>query len=76
MRRERRTTAGLLTPKKSNVAERAGTEAVQAEGVATAGEDRIGNAVDAVRDRFGDEAIVRGRGFGKTLRRQGPSKLD
>ena len=40
------------------------------------GEDRIGDALDAVRDRFGDDAIVRGRGFGKTLRRQGPSKLD
>ena len=51
-------------------------EATQAEGVAAAGEDRIGNAVDAVRDRFGDEAIVRGRGFGKTPRRQGPSTLD
>ncbi len=40
------------------------------------GEDRVGDALDAVRDRFGDDAIVRGRGFGKTLRRQGPSKLD
>ena len=42
---------------------------------ASVGEDRIGDAVDAVRDRFGDDAIVRGRSFGKTLRRQGPSKL-
>jgi len=45
-------------------------------GGASPGEDRIGDALDAVRDRFGDDAIVRGRGFGKTLRRQGPSKQD
>ena len=45
-------------------------------GGASPGEDRIGDALDAVRDRFGDDAIVRRRGFGKTLMRQGPSKLD
>ena len=45
-------------------------------GGASLGGDRVDDALDAVRDRFGDDAIVRGRGFGKTLRRQGPSKLD
>ena len=37
-------------------------------------DDRIDDALDAVRDRFGDDAIVRGRGFGTRLVRQGPSK--
>ena len=37
---------------------------------------RIDKALDAVRDRFGDDAIVRGRGFGVKLERQGPSKVD
>ena len=37
-------------------------------------EDRIDTALDAVRDRFGDDAIVRGRGFGTRLVRHGPSK--
>ena len=39
-------------------------------------EDRIDEALDAVREKFGDEAIVRGRGFGTKLVRQGPSKID
>ena len=38
--------------------------------------DRIDKAVDALRDRFGEDAIVRGRGFGTRLVRQGPSKDD
>ena len=39
-------------------------------------DDRIDDALDAVRDRFGDDAIVRGRGFGTRLVRQGPSKVE
>ena len=39
-------------------------------------EDRIDKALDAVRDRFGDDAIVRGRGFGTRLVRHGPSKVE
>ena len=45
-------------------------------GGASPNEDRIGDALDAVREKFGDGAIVRGRGFGTRLVRQGPSKLD
>ena len=41
--------------------------------VADSGIDR---ALDAVRDKFGDDAIVRGRGFGSKLRRQGPSNVE
>ena len=37
-------------------------------------DDRIDEAVDTLRDRFGEDAIVRGRGFGTRLVRQGPSK--
>ena len=44
-------------------------------GIAPA-EDRIDKALDAVRDKFGDDAIVRGRGFGTKLVRQGPSKVE
>ena len=39
-------------------------------------EDRIDKALDAVRDKFGDDAIVRGRGFGTKLVRQGPSQVE
>ena len=39
-------------------------------------EDRIDKALDAVRDKFGDDAIVRGRGFGTKLVRQGPSNVE
>ena len=38
--------------------------------------EKIDGALDAVREKFGDDAIVRGRGFGTTLVRQGPSKVD
>ncbi len=38
--------------------------------------DRIDDALDAVRDKFGDGAIVRGRGFGTKLVRRGPSKAE
>ena len=39
-------------------------------------QSRIDRAVDAVRDRFGDDAIVKGHGLGAKLVRQGPSKLE
>ena len=39
-------------------------------------ESKIDKVLDAVRDRFGDDAIVRGRGFGTRLKRQGLSKVD
>ena len=37
---------------------------------------KVDEVVDAVRERFGDIAIVKGRGFGVELRRQGPSKVE
>ena len=37
---------------------------------------KVDKVVDAVRERFGDIAIVKGRGFGVELRRQGPSKVE
>ena len=37
---------------------------------------RIDEAMDAVRARFGPKAIVKGRGLGVTLKRQGPSKIE
>ncbi len=45
-------------------------------GGAGVGENELDKAVDAVRDRFGDDAIVKGRGFGTKLERQGPSKAE
>ena len=39
-------------------------------------EDGIDEALDAVREKFGPDAIVRGRGFGRKLTRQGPSKVE
>ena len=39
-------------------------------------DNKIDKALDAVRDKFGDDAIVRGRGFGTKLVRQGPSKVE
>ena len=36
----------------------------------------VDKALDAVREKFGDDAIVRGRGFGVKLERQGPSKTE
>ena len=38
--------------------------------------DGVDEALDAVREKFGDDAIVRGRGFGTKLVRQGPSKVE
>ena len=37
---------------------------------------KIDKAVDAVRDRFGDDVVARGRGLVAKLDRQGPSKAD
>ena len=37
---------------------------------------RIGEALDAARDRFGDHAVVRGRALRSGPVRQGPSKVD
>ena len=39
-------------------------------------ENRVDEALDAVRRKFGEDAIVRGRGFGTRLVRQGPSKVE
>ena len=36
----------------------------------------VDRALDSVREKFGDAAIARGRGFGVNLKRQGPSKVD
>ena len=36
----------------------------------------VDEALDAVREKFGDDAIARGRGFGVKLARQGPSKTE
>ena len=36
----------------------------------------VDKALDTVREKFGDDAIVRGRGFGMKLARQGPSKTE
>ena len=53
-------------------------QAVQGDlfGGAAPGEDGVDKALDAVRERFGEDAIVRGRGFGTRLVRQGPSKIE
>ena len=45
-------------------------------GGAAPAEDKIDKALDAVREKFGEDAIVRGRGFGTKLVRQGPSKVE
>ena len=39
-------------------------------------ESKVDKALDAVREKFGDDAIVKGRGFGTKLERQGPSKVE
>ena len=38
--------------------------------------DKVEKALDAVREKFGGDAIVKGRGFGIKLERQGPSKVE
>ena len=39
-------------------------------------ESKVDKALDAVREKFGEDAIVKGRGFGTKLERQGPSKVE
>jgi len=39
-------------------------------------QSKVDKAVDAVREKFGGDAIVKGRGFGIKLERQGPSKVE
>ena len=53
-------------------------EAVQGDlfGSGAPAEDKIDKALDAVREKFGEDAIGRGRGFGTRLVRQGPSKVE
>ena len=53
-------------------------QAVQGELFGSIGstESKVEKAVDAVRERFGGDAIVKGRGFGVKLDRQGPSKVE
>ena len=36
----------------------------------------VDRALDSVREKFGDAVIVKGRGFGVKLKRQGPSKME
>ena len=36
----------------------------------------VDQALDSVREKFGDAAIIKGRGFGVNLKRQGPSKVE
>ena len=36
----------------------------------------VDRALDSVRERFGEAAIVKGRGFGVKLKRQGPSRVE
>ena len=43
---------------------------------AGAGDGNLDDVLDALRDRFGDDAVVRGRGFGVRLAQQGPSKVE
>ena len=40
------------------------------------GDGGLDDVLDELRDRFGDDAIVRGRGFGVKLARRGPSKVE
>jgi DNA polymerase-4 len=40
------------------------------------GDGNLDEVLDGLRDRFGDDAVVRGRGFGVRLARQGPSKVE
>ena len=47
-------------------------------GLFDAGPDdgNLDDVLDGLRDRFGDDAVVRGRGLGVRLARQGPSKVE
>ena len=52
--------------------------AVQADlfGAASPTESKVDKALDAVREKFGEDAVRRGRSFGTKLRRQGPPKVE
>ncbi|MBN35276.1 MAG: DNA polymerase IV [Rhodospirillaceae bacterium] len=39
-------------------------------------ESKVDKALDAVREKFGDAAVMKGRGFGTKVVRQGPSKVE
>ncbi|MGY8997795.1 MAG: hypothetical protein ACKVH7_15235, partial [Alphaproteobacteria bacterium] len=39
-------------------------------------ESKVEQALDAVREKFGEAAVMKGRGFGKKVDPQGPSKAD
>ena len=39
-------------------------------------QSKVEKALDAVREKFGGDAVVKGRGFGIKLERQGPSKVE
>ncbi|MDE2667677.1 MAG: DNA polymerase IV [Acidobacteriota bacterium] len=39
-------------------------------------QSKVDKALDAVREKFGGDAVVKGRGFGIKLERQGPSKVE
>jgi len=39
-------------------------------------ESKVDKALDAVREKFGDAAVIKGRGFGKKIEPQGPSKAE
>ena len=54
------------------------TQALQGDlfGGSAPDRDRVDEALDAVRERFGEDAITRGRGFGTRLVRHGPSKVE
>ena len=45
-------------------------------GAASPTEGKVDKALDAVREKFGEDAVVRGRSFGTKLQRQGPSKVE
>lgn len=40
------------------------------------GDDPVDQVMDNIRDKFGTRAVIRGRGFGVSLQRQGPSKVE
>ena len=45
-------------------------------GAASPTEGKVDKALDAVREKFGEDAVRRGRSFGTKLQRQGPSKVE
>lgn len=40
------------------------------------GDDPVDQVMDNIQDKFGTRAVIRGRGFGVSLQRQGPSKVE